>query len=210
MNVAADFLVHYGKNAALGSFTAPAPLAPGRGARVVVRGPRGLEVGIVLGPASPAVPRTGAILRLTAAEDEQLLERLRHRAEEIYSRAVGLSDRSPSPLAVLDVDLPLDGPPILQVLAEGDADLATFARALEADLGTAILLENLAQPPTDLPEPASAGGCGRPDCGREEGGGCTSCGTGGGCSSCGSGGHDLADYFAHLRSKMDTHRVPLA
>lgn len=210
MNAAAEYLVHYGKNAALGSFTAPPEIAPSRGARVVVEGPRGREVGTVLAPtSSQGLPRTGTILRLLGTEDEDALARLHLRGEEVFTAAADLANHHAG-LAILDVDMPLQGAPILQVLADAATDLASFAHSLETHLGLPVLIENLAEPLPNEPEHSHEGGCGKPDCGRDSGGGCTTCGTGGGCSSCGSGGTDLADYFAHLRTKMETTRVPLA
>lgn len=210
MNAADEFLVHYGKNAALGSFTAPPELAPFRGARVVVEGPRGREVGTILAPSSSqGLPRTGTILRLLGAEDEDALTHLLLQGEEVFTTAAAVAN-SLAGLSVLDVDMPLQGAPILQVLADPAADLASFAQSLETLLGQPILIENLAEPLPIETDHSHEGGCGKPDCGRDSGGGCTTCGTGGGCSSCGSGGTDLADYFAHLRTKMETTRVPLA
>ena len=68
-----------------------------------------------------------------------------------------------------------------------------------------IRLENLSLPK----EEHEHGGCDKPDCGRESGGGCSTCSTGGGCSTCGSGKTDLREYFGHLRTKMES-RIPLA
>jgi hypothetical protein len=56
----------------VGRFTAPAPIA--RGGRVVVRGPRGVEVGVVLCEPgekfAPALSTEGALLRTATADDE--------------------------------------------------------------------------------------------------------------------------------------------
>jgi hypothetical protein len=56
------------------------------------------------------------------------------------------------------------------------------------------------------------GRCDRPDCGRGEGGHCSTCGTGGGCSTCGSSDPKavramLADWN---RPEEPTNRITLA
>jgi hypothetical protein len=59
-----------------------------------------------------------------------------------------------------------------------------------------------------LPAQEEHGGCGEPNCGRVNGGGCTDCATGGGCATgCGTGKADMKDYFAHLRAKMEQRNM---
>ena len=92
---------------------------------------------------------------------------------------------------------------LLQCLLAPGCEPTPLLDGLAAAHDMQVWLENLA-----LPEAEEAhGGCGKPDCGRGEGG-CASCGEGG-CSSCGAGPVDLKPYFAHLREQMEERRTPL-
>jgi hypothetical protein len=53
-------------------------------------------------------------------------------------------------------------------------------------------------------------GCGREGCGRQAGGGCSTCGAGGGCGSCGAASpQDVQAHFAQLREQMERRRTAL-
>ena len=206
------YLVQHGKCAALGSFRVIQHLPLRRGDQVVVQGVRGIERGEVLGPASIRQSRllgdAGLILRAWTDEDEAALCRRRSSGEELFQAARSFAQVEKLPLEVLDVDLPMEGPIILQVLAPADIDATALVDRLRLLSSIEVRLENLAAAPVADEEPA-AGGCGKPDCGKTEGGGCTSC-SDGGCSSCGTGHVDLKPYFAHLREQMEERqRVPL-
>ena len=204
-DAADQFVVSFGKSGALGAFNAPAPLVLRRGDRVVVRTPRGIEVGSVLCAASVRQARllgatgVGELLRPLAPADTDRLPELDRLAQELYAAARAQSDDLG--IAILDVEVLLDGQQaIVQYLGDA-ANVDRLAQALEARFALAVRMENLAQP---VHEREEHGGCDKPDCGREAGG-CSSCSTGGGCSSCGSGKVDMRDYFAHLRDQME-HR----
>lgn len=209
-DAADQFVISFGKSGALGVFNAPAPLVLRRGDRVVVRTPRGVELGAVLCAATVRQARLlgatgmGELLRPLAAADAARLPALDRLAQELYAAA--REQASACLVEVLDVEVLLDGAvAIVQYLGD-DTNLDTFAQALESRFAIAVRLENLAQPACAAEE---HGGCDKPDCGRGAGG-CSTCSAGGGCSSCGSGKVDMRDYFAHLRDKMEHHqRRPL-
>jgi hypothetical protein len=207
-----EYLVSHGSSGGFGRFVAAGPLACARGTRVVIDGPRGLEVGTVLCPATPGHGQflpviSGRLLRPADAGDEEELAHLRARGEQLFAECRRLADELRLPLEIVDVELLPGGRLIVQHL--GDADATPLADALRSRHGVDVYLEGLRLPP-EAPEEEEHGGCGQPGCGRAEGGGCTSCGTGG-CSSCGGGKVDLRAYFSHLRSQMEarTPRTPL-
>jgi len=208
---AIEYLVSHGSAGEFGRFHAAELIDCRRGDRVVVRGPRGLEIGSVLCEATPRHARMlentlpGDLLRRATPEDEEIARGTGERASRLFDDARTLVVELSLPLEILDVEVPLDGHQVtLHYLRWAECDERPLVSALSRKYETMVALRNLA-----LPQGASA--CGRPDCGQSEGG-CSSCSTGGGCSSCGKTlGKDLQDYFAGLRKKMDTHRrVPLA
>jgi hypothetical protein len=206
-----QYVVTFGGDAAVGCFTAAEPIALHRGDAVVLRTPRGVEVGEVLCPATIRQARLlgaqmrGDLLRPMDASDRRQIERLRARSREILDTATSLAGDFES-LVVLDAELLFDGEQaVVQVLHPDPEGLISFVEALRARTGVEVRLSNLAAP---LPAEPVDIGCGKPDCGRGEGG-CTSCESGG-CSSCGSEKVDLRPYFAHLRSQMEaSQRVSL-
>jgi cell fate regulator YaaT (PSP1 superfamily) len=213
---AVEYLVSHGHSGGFGRFVAATPLSCRRGERVVVRSGRGLELGAVLCPATDRQQQVlrdtpvGELLRPATPEDEQQAQRMADRGRELFDQAQALAGRLALEIAVLDVEVCLDGSQaILQHLAPQQKPLDAFVRELEESGRLKILLENLAVPAPAVEE--EHGGCGQPGCGRTAGGGCSTCGSGGGCSSCGSGGVDLRQYFAHLRTQMEerTRRTPL-
>jgi hypothetical protein len=201
-----EYLVGYGVRGEFGRFRAPAALTVQRGDRVVVRGPRGVEIGTVLRPATrrhaallPDAP-AGTLLRVAGPDDEAQAERLGVQAGALLERAGRLAAELGLPLEPLDAELLLDGEhAVLHHLRWDDADLEPFARALEVEYRLHLTLSDLTGP-------------------REEAAGCGSCGTGGhGCGDCGSGGcgacgsvrpDEVQEYFAGLRQKME-QRLPL-
>jgi hypothetical protein len=206
-DAADQFVVSFGKSGALGVFNAPAPLVLRRGERVVVRTPRGIEVGTVLCAATVRQARLlgatgmGELLRPLGTGDAARLPDLAQLGQAVYAaaqdQATGLG------IAIFDVEVLLDGHQAIVQYVGADASLDAFAQALESRFALAVRLENLAQPTTGHEH----GGCDKPDCGR---GGCSTCGSGGGCASCGSAKVDMRDYFAHLREKMEhNQRRPL-
>lgn len=169
----------------VGRFRSVDAVGYARGARVVVRTVRGVELGDVLGAADEGgtdgdggehgegiVEADGAILRRMTVEDQLLearLERNRHEAFEACSRRLAeLGVAAP----LVDVEHLFDGrglyfyflgsPP-----AEVDRLTAELAEVYDANVQFRRFAETL------------TAGCG-PDCGTESA-------TGGGCSSCSTG-----------------------
>jgi hypothetical protein len=113
------------------------------------------------------------------------------------------------PLEVLDVEVLLDNQhAVVQYLGWDEFDPRPFVSRLSTLFELQIALQDLSAPQKPSED---AIGCGRPDCGKTEGGGCSSCGTGGGCSTCGSAQpEEVQTYFAGQRAKMEQAlRTPL-
>lgn len=214
--VSDQYVVGFGKSGGLGCFTVVEAMELSRGDRVVVRTARGIEFGEVLGPATLRQARligalaAGDILRRCTTDDEVAHVRLRRQGDALFESCRARVAELGLVLQILDVEVLLDGRhAIVQFVGGADADAEKLAAALPAN-EMELRFENLATPASPGHEEHSHGGCGKPDCGRTEGGGCSTCGTGGGCSSCGASQVDLRPYFAHLRDKMEAqHRTPL-
>jgi hypothetical protein len=212
---AAEYLISHGKSGGFGRFSSSLPLNLGRGDRVVIESKRGLEIGNVLCPASErhvqflAGTPAGHLLRRAIPADDEALRRAQLLGRQIFDDGRTLAAKSGVCLEIVDVEILLDGTAIVQFLGGAAEDHAALADALQKTFSLTVLMENLALPAPEA-EDHHHGGCGKPDCGKAGGGGCTSCGSDGGCSSCGSGKVDVKAYFSHLRSKMDDRfRTPL-
>ena len=212
--LAEHYLVSHGKSGGLGSFVAHEPLGLARGDRVVIDSPRGREIGTILCLAGVRQSRllgavsSGTIVRPLNSADEIVLDQARVLEHRLFEASRQLAQSQNLPLEILDVDVFIEGRAVLQFVGAELAELDAFAQALSASFQLDIRLENLALPeePADL----EAHGCGKPDCGKAEGGGCSTCSTGGGCSSCGTGATDLRPYVSHLRTQMEAaNRTPL-
>ena len=213
-------LVQFGRSGFVGRFAAVA--APARGARVIVRGPRGVEPGVVLCEPgeqfAPSLSTEGELLRTATADDDALAETFPAREAELLDAASAAATEAGLPLAFVDAELTFDSHLILHGLAWEACDATPLFAALSARFGLSVRLLDLSQ--TAVPnDPPAETGCGKPGCGSA-GGGCSSCGTsaGGGCStgSCSRGkvksADELTAYFADLREKMEqagAGRTPL-
>lgn len=211
-------LVQFGKSGFVGRFTTAEALT--RGARVVVRSPRGVECGVVLCEPgekfSPALAVEGELLRGAAPEDETRVAGFVAREGALLEAANASAVERELPLTFIDAELTLDDHLILHGLAWGACDATPLFEELSARFGLAVRLLDLSQ--TGVAKDPAPAGCGKPGCGSE-GGGCSSCGTEkGGCStgSCSRGkvksADELTAYFADLRQKMEATaatRTPL-
>jgi hypothetical protein len=220
--MSAEYLVHHGAGGHLGRFRAAAPAAFARGDAVVVRGLRGLELGEVLcaaeGKAALPDPYVGDLLRRATADDLAAADRRREFGQRLCADAERLAAERGLPLAVVDLEVLLDGrQAILHVLRLGPCNEGPLLAELGERHGLIVRLFDLTETPAAAPDAADHLedlGCGKENCGSGAGG-CDSCGSGGsahgGCSSCSSGAADeLANYFAGLRAQMEQHqRVPL-
>lgn len=202
------YLVRYGRGGFIGLFAAGAALT--RGYRVVVRGPRGLELGeVLLHPERTSGPADGEVVRPASLEDDATAARLDARGRELLAAAS--EGAAALPLAFVDVEVTLDGTAVLHALAWDACDATPLLDELTARSGLAVRLLDLGR----APAAREAGGCGDSGCGSA-GGGCSTCGTGGGCStgSCSRGAvkspDELTAYFADLRGRMERlARTPL-
>ena len=211
-----EYLVNHGKSGAIGRFVAATPLTLVRGDRVVVRSQRGLEIGRLDVPGECATARllgsvlVGELLRPANGDDLTALELLRPLTEKLFDDSRQLIRDLALPAEIIAWRCCSMAVGRSATPASGGVCLGRGGRRLRVRHGVDVLLENLALP-AEPEEVAESGGCGKPDCGRVEGGagGCSTCSSGGGCSSCGSGGVDLAAYFGQF-SKMEQHqRIPL-
>lgn len=212
----AGLLVQYGRPGYVGRFRAAADLP--RGARVVVRGPRGLELGTVLcAPADrfTGLDDEGELVRTATPADDAAADGAEALARDLLAAADDLA--AGLPVAFADAEVSLDSAAaVLHALPWAACDLDPVLVALADRFGLPVRLLDLSRTPAnpDPPDPAKAT-CGKPGCGTGSGG-CSSCGTGGGCStgSCSRGAvksaADLTAYFADLRGKMEAAgRTPL-
>jgi hypothetical protein len=218
-------LVQFGRSGFVGAFATTE--RPARGERVVVRGPRGVEIGIALCEPGERFAKSlsteGELLRVATHEDVSRTAAFPAREAELLSRAADAATERGLPLTFVDAELTLDDRLILHGLAWEACDATPLFEELSARFGLTVRLLDLSQTQVtrDPPPAPSAGGCGKPGCGTDAGG-CSSCGTGGeskgGCSSggCSRGkvksADELTAYFADLRQKMDASgasRTPL-
>jgi len=148
-----------------------------RGARVVCRTSRGLEVGEVLSPVEDATlaAADGSLLRRVTVEDDLLLARLARNKDEAYHACVTKLAERGIPASLVDVEHLFDGQSLFfyflgETTPEIDAVTAELADVYETKVQFRKFTETL------------TAGCG-PGCGTPEAEG-QGCGTGGSCSTC--------------------------
>src|SRR5262249_19157005 len=109
------YLVKYGRAGFLGEFIAIDGDCFARGQAVVVRSPRGLEVGEVLCPAeesfAPLVgtEMPGELLRAASPADDAAARELTIKGETLLAQARNLADEMGLSMALLDVEVLFDG-----------------------------------------------------------------------------------------------------
>ncbi|HEV3263128.1 MAG TPA: PSP1 C-terminal domain-containing protein [Gemmataceae bacterium] len=210
-----EYLVSYGHSGDFARFRCGADAAYRRGDRVVVRSHQGLELGVVLCPATDGHARflnrtaRGELLRMAGGEDERAAEQSRRRGQHMFEDGRRLVAELGLPLEILDVEVLLDGTQAVVHHLRGDeCDYRPLVSGLSKLYEILVTMQNLAVPK----EPAAAG-CGKPGCGQAGGGGgCSSCGSGG-CGTCGkaTSREEVAGYLAGLRqpAKASDARTPL-
>jgi cell fate regulator YaaT (PSP1 superfamily) len=213
-----EYLVKHGRLAAVSRFRNGAGVEFAYGDRVVVRRFQGLEVGEVLSETSDRFAAlvneapAGDIVRAVTPADEDRERELELFSRQLLDEAQAAADELGLRLAVLDVEIPLDGvSAMLHVLPAAESgDLAQLVQTLAGRRQLSFAILDLRQKPA-----AEAAGCGKPDCGSG-GGGCSSCGSGGGCStgSCSKGSvksaEELTAYFSDLRRQMEAQEGRVA
>jgi cell fate regulator YaaT (PSP1 superfamily) len=214
------YLVQFGRSGFVGRFTSSALLE--RGARVIVRGPRGVEPGVVLcepdEPFAVSLAAEGEVIRIAMVEDEARIAAFSARESELLAVANECVAERELPLTFVDAELTLDDRLILHGLAWNACDATPLFAELSSRFNLSVRLLDISQTAVTH-DPKQSAGCGKPDCGSGEGS-CSSCGTEssdakGGCStgSCSRGkvksADELTAYFADLRQKMEAARTPL-
>jgi cell fate regulator YaaT (PSP1 superfamily) len=207
-----EYLVSYGRAGDFGRFRPAEHFPIRRGDRVLIRTENGLEIGVVLCPASAGhaqfLSRTalGEILRPAGEEDEQAARLQAERGQRLFAHARRLAQEMELPLEVVDVDLLPEGrQAVVYHLRRVECDYRPLVSTLARTFDVQILMQNLALPAALAGEEEA--GCGRPDCGQVSGQGCSTCSSGG-CGTCGKGAkkEDVAAYLSGLRQQMDDAR----
>jgi hypothetical protein len=207
------YLIQFGRLGFVGRF--PTALMLARGEWVVIRGPRGTELGEVLISTDSrflhsADLNEGDILRLATPEDVAESSSSKTRGHELLRSATNRANDLGLPIVFVDIEVTLDKTAILHALPWSECDATSLLDELTNATGFTFRLLDLSRGPK--PEVTPSKGCGKPGCGTESGG-CSSCGTGGGCStgSCSRGtvktSEELTIYFADLRRKMEEAEI---
>jgi cell fate regulator YaaT (PSP1 superfamily) len=158
--------------------TADGILYPRR-SRVIVRTPRGLEVGEVLSLGGENGRPDGPILRRVSVQDELIIERIERRKDEAYAACAELLRKQGVDAVLMDVEHLFDGQSLFfYFLGEVTPLLESLTVELAAEYEAHVQFRRFTETLT--------AGCG-PDCGTELSagcgtGGCGSCALSGGCS----------------------------
>ena len=173
------YFVRMGSAGDIHRATALAPLH--RGQQVVLRTPRGLEIGEVSAPcrqlneADEQAARRMKVVRPVSPTDQLVIDRLQqHKTEALLACRQALQEAG-SQAVLLDIDHLLDGGTlIMQFMSPADSVAQSIVDQIAKDYERIIQSERLAE--------KISTGCG-PDCGTESASGC---GSPGGCQSCSS------------------------
>ena len=157
----------------VGRYHAPDAVSYPRGASVIVRSSRGLEIGEVLGlgDEAPLAQADGTLLRGMTVEDDLLNVRLSKNREAAYVACAERISQRNLPAVLMDVEHLFDGRTLIfhflgEMTPELDAITAELTDLYDTNVSFRQFAETLEQ------------GCG-PGCGTDaaEGGGCGSCTT---------------------------------
>lgn len=168
-------LVRVGAVGHVGRFTAVDAVRYPRGARVIVRTGRGLEIGEVLSMADEAPARgesDGSILRGMTVEDQLLEARLEKNRQEAFAACEARIRERGLAATLVDVEHLFDGRSLFfYFLGETPAELEAVTSELAEVYDAAVQFRKFADTVSE--------GCG-PGCGTDEatGGGCKTCATG--------------------------------
>lgn len=167
-------LVRVGLIGQIGRFDAADATVYPRGADVLCRTSRGLEVGEVLAHAASeaACPMDGALVRRLTVEDRLLIARLEKNRDDAFAACERLLAEHRVEATLVDVEQLFDGESIyFYFLGDPPTEAETLLAKLTAAYEAKAQIREFAA--------AIATGCG-PDCGTEAATGCGS----GGCQSC--------------------------
>ncbi len=168
-------LIRIGALGHVGRFTAVDAVNYPRGARVVVRTARGLEIGEVLSPSHDAPARgesDGSILRGMTIEDDLLQARLEKNRQEAFAACAERIRGLRSGVTLVDVEHLFDGRSLFfYFLGTVPPEVEALADELAETYDAAAQFRRFSDTVTE--------GCG-PGCGTADatGAGCGSCGTG--------------------------------
>lgn len=143
-----------------------------RGQRVILRTPRGLEVGQIISAQPASTEYLGKILRRVTPEDELLMDRLTRNRHEAFQDCQQFIQDHALAAALVDVELLFDGQSLIfYFLGDVPTEMANVLAELTETYEAQVQLRKFTESLTE--------GCG-PGCGTEEAAGCSS----GGCSVC--------------------------
>jgi len=169
----AHHFVRYGLLGNVGCFMAVDALLYPRGKRVIIRSPRGLEVGEVLSQTEQSMEARGTdgqILRPMGVEDELLEARLNKHRHEAYEACSTLLAENQIEATLMDVEHLFDGQGLFfYFFGDPPAAAQSLTQELAATYETSVEFRKFSE--------TLAEGCG-PGCGTEEAmgqGGCASC-----------------------------------
>jgi len=174
-------LVRVGAISQIGRFAALDTARYPRGARVIVRTARGLEVGEVLAPPSGegrSDQADGAILRGMTVEDELLEARLSKNRQAAWQACQGRLAEGGLKATLVDVEHLFDGQTLVfYFLGDPPSELESMTAELAEAYEAQVQIRSFSE--------ALTAGCG-PGCGTEEaaGQGCGSCASG--CAAAGA------------------------
>ncbi|MCR4411446.1 MAG: signal peptidase [Thermoguttaceae bacterium] len=145
-----DLIVRFGAMRILGIFAPVDDRHYPRGAQVIVRTDRGLEVGEVLCEATPRAeeslrsPPRGQIFREMTAEDANELKRLRAQEREEYQTCLQCIEKLGLEMELVDVEHLFGGERVVvYYLAEGRVDFRELVRMLAGEFQTRIEMRQI-------------------------------------------------------------------
>jgi cell fate regulator YaaT (PSP1 superfamily) len=177
-------LVRYSLLGHIGRFVSADAIRYPRHARVIVRSPRGLEIGEILSTPEPTEQldeTDGQILRRVTVEDDLLAARLEKHRHQAFTACCDLLAESQIPAVLVDVEHLFDGQGLFfyflgEVPSSAEPVMQQLADLYETTVEFRKFADTLAE------------GCG-PGCGTEEAmgqGGCASCTSCAVASACGT------------------------
>jgi cell fate regulator YaaT (PSP1 superfamily) len=144
-----DYLVSYGLGGYLGRFRSSTSLA--RDDRVVIRTPRGVEIGTVLGGSAiekAAIDTGGDVVRRATEADMATATCSARKAVDLVSQAHDLADSMALPILFLDGEILLDGSDaILHTVHWDECDVTPLIEELSKENGLSIKVADLSTTP---------------------------------------------------------------
>jgi len=167
---ATAYIVRHGAMRFLGDFEPRDSQAFARGAAVVIRTDRGLEIGEVLCEASPRAvehlsePTRGALVRTTTEEDQRQLERLADAERSEFEACGKFIEQRKLQMALVDVEHLFGGERIVfYFLAEKRVDFRELVKDLARQFQTRIEMRQIGVR-DEAKLLADYGDCGKPVC----------------------------------------------